>query len=199
VPLTAHGDFLPISGLNVALDERDRVTDGHCDRVSGLVLEVGRLCGLSAHDLRILRLIARLHDVGKIGIPDAILKKPGKLDADDWVVMKTHSVRSERIVLASVLEDGEAIARGVRHHHERFDGEGYPDGWAGESIPILSRIVAVADAYDAMARLRGYGRALAHAQIMEELLRVAGTQHDPYVTAQFRRIIEHSPFKADGS
>ena len=192
------GAFLPIRGLNVALDERDPITHGHCDRVASLSMEVGRLCSLSERELKILRLVARLHDIGKIGIPDTILKKPGKLDDQDWVIMKTHSTRSERIVLASTLEYGAEIALGVRHHHERYSGHGYPDGLAGESIPVISRIVAIADTYDAMARLRSYGASLLHAQIMRELHRVAGEQHDAYLSAQFSIAIENSRFRVNG-
>ena len=191
-----NGAFGPINGLSTALDERDSITHGHCDRVSVLSLAVGQLCGLSERELQNLRLVARLHDIGKIGIPDTILKKLTKLDDQDWLIMKTHSARSERIVLASTLANGAEIAQGVRHHHERYDGNGYPDGLAGESIPILSRIVAVADTYDAMSQLRTYGAPLAHDQIMRELERVAGTQHDAYVTARFNIAIENSPFKA---
>ena len=199
MPEENHAAFLPIQGLNVALDERDPITYGHCDRVSGLSLAVGRLCGLSERELQLLRLVARLHDIGKIGIPDTILKKPTKLDDQDWLIMKTHSARSERIVLASTLENGAEIAQGVRHHHERYDGQGYPDGLAGESIPIVSRIVAIADTYDAMARLRTYGDPLPHVRIMQELQRVAGGQHDAYLTAKFSVAVESSPFKVNGS
>jgi len=187
---------LSIGGLDVALDERDPTTHEHCSRVLGLSLAVGKLCSLSARELSILGFVAKLHDIGKIGIPDTILKKPDKLDSDDWLIMKTHSARSERIVLASALEDGAEIAAGVRHHHERYDGQGYPDGLAGESIPFLARIVAVADAYDAMAHLRAYGSPLAHDRIMAELQRVAGSQHDAYLTAKFTIAIAASPFKA---
>ena len=190
-----NGGIKPIVGLNVALDERDPVTNGHCDRVSGLSLELGLRCRLSARELRLLRLAARLHDIGKIGIPDTVLKKPAVLTDEEWVIMKAHPVKSERIVLAADLEDGSTIATAVRHHHERFTGGGYPDGLSGEAIPILSRIVAVADTYDAMARLRVYGLPQPHEQIMNELRRVAGTQHDPYLTAQFADLIDTSRFK----
>ena len=199
MPGDNHAALLPIQGLSVALDERDPITHEHCDRVSGLSLAVGRLCGLSERELQILRLVARLHDIGKIGIPDTILKKPTKLDDQDWLVMKTHSARSERIVLASALDNGAEIARGVRHHHERYDGQGYPDGLAGESISILARIVAIADTYDAMARLRTYGDPVTHVRIMQELQRVAGGQHDAYLSAKFSVVIESSPFKVNGS
>ena len=199
MPEDHAGAFLPIQGLNVALDERDPITHGHCDRVTGLSLELGQLCGLSERELQVLRMVARLHDIGKIGIPDTILKKPTKLDDQDWLIMKTHSARSERIVLASGLEDLAEIAQGVRHHHERYDGDGYPDGLAGESIPVLARIVAIADTYDAMAHLRAYGEPLPHVQIMRELARVAGAQHDSYLSAKFSVAIENSPFKVNGS
>jgi HD-GYP domain-containing protein (c-di-GMP phosphodiesterase class II) len=194
-----NGAFFPIRGLNVALDERDPLTDSHCHRVSGLCSAVGELCGLSEHELHVLRFVARLHDIGKIGIPDTILKKPMRLDYHDWLIMKTHSARSERIVLAAALDHGAEIARGVRHHHEWYDGSGYPDGLAGESIPVVSRIVALADTYDAMARLRPYaGPHPSHVQIMRELQRVAGAQHDAYLSAKFSRAIESSPFKVNG-
>lgn len=149
---------LPLECLSIALDERDRSTQEHCDRVLGLCDELGRRCGLTERELRVLRLAAVLHDVGKIGIPDAVLKKPGKFDESDWTVMKEHAAKSQRIVLATDLEAADEIGLIVRHHHERFDGRGYPDGLLGEAIPAMARIVAVADSYDAMARLRIYGR-----------------------------------------
>ena len=190
-----NGGVGPISALSIALDERDPITHDHCDRVSGLALEIGRRVSLTGTDLRRLRLVAQLHDVGKIGIPDEVLKKPGRLTEAEWVVMKSHSARSERIVMASEIDDANLIARAVRHHHERFDGHGYPDGLAGESIPALARIVAIVDTYDAMARLRLYGAPEPHRDIMKELARVSGAQHDPYFSAIFAEIIEASPFK----
>jgi HD-GYP domain-containing protein (c-di-GMP phosphodiesterase class II) len=183
-------------GLSVALDERDRPTQEHSNRVSRFCDEIGRACGLTSHDLGLLQLASILHDVGKIGIPDEVLKKPGKFDASDWEIMKTHSERGQRIILATGMEDATEIARIVRHHHERIDGRGYPDGLAGESIPILARIVAVADAYDAMARLRPYGTRRTHGEIMDELQREAGSQHDPYLVTKLAAIIESSQFRA---
>ena len=195
VPADLNHGMKPIIGLSVALDERDTPTHDHCDRVSALSLELGMRCGLSVRELRLLRLAACLHDVGKIGIPDTVLKKPAALDAADWAIMKIHPVKSERIVLAANLEDGDVIADAVRHHHERIDGRGYPDGLAGEAIPVLSRIVAIVDTYDAMSGLRVYGPPQTHAQIMTELTRVAGTQHDAYLSALFAELIEGSPYK----
>ena len=191
-----NGGVTPISALTIALDERDTATRDHCDRVSGLALELGRSVGLTTDELRCLRLAARLHDIGKIGIPDDVLKKQGRLTDAEWVVMKSHSARSARIVLASDLDEAELIAQVVRHHHERYDGQGYPDGLSGESIPVLSRIVAIVDTYDAMARLRHYGAPATHREIMEELERVSGTQHDPRLREKFAQLIDASPFRA---
>ena len=195
MPERKNGERTPIVGLSAALDERDHSTHEHCDRVTGLSLEIGRQCNLSEHELQLLRSSARLHDIGKIGIPDAVLKKSGALDEDEWAIMKTHSLRSERVVLAAMIEDGPAVALAVRHHHEQFAGGGYPDGIAGEAIPILSRIIAIADTYDAMASVRRYGPRLMHRSIMVELHRVAGTQHDPYLTEKFAAIAERSRFR----
>ena len=189
-------DALGLAALSVALDERDRPTSEHCDRVQGLSLELGIQCGLSHRELEWLRLAARLHDVGKIGIPDSVLKKSSPLDEQDWIVMRTHASRSERIIAAADLEDAAVIAKLARHHHEQFDGLGYPDGLAGEGIPALSRMIAIVDSYDAMASLRAHGPNIGHQEIMEELARVAGTQHDPYLSAKFAVVIQKSRFRA---
>jgi HD-GYP domain-containing protein (c-di-GMP phosphodiesterase class II) len=185
-------------GLSAALEERDAPTQEHCDRVSGLCLELGHACRLSRRELGLLRLAAGLHDVGKVGIPDEVLKKADLFDAHDWLIMKTHCVRGERIVLAAGLADGAVIAAIVRHHHERFDGGGYPDGIAGETIPVLARIVAVVDAYDAMAYARPHALGRPHRAIMRELQREDGGQHDPALLARFASLIERSSFKVSG-
>lgn len=195
-PLATPQDRIVTTGLSAALDERDRITQEHCDRVAGLAVELGRQCRLSEREMQQLRRASVLHDVGKIGIPDDVLKKKAKFDEREWAIMKTHSTRSERIVQAAGLDD--VIAAAVRHHHERFDGSGYPDGLVGEQIPILARIIAIADAYDAMARLRDYGYTRKHREIMEELRRHEGRQHDPYLLARFCGLIERSEFKASG-
>lgn len=185
------------NAIFVAIDERDGQTYQHGNRVAGLSTELGRACRLSEKELKLLLVAAGLHDVGKIGIPDTILKKPTALDDSEWAIMKEHCVKSERIVRAAQLGDGAAIALAARHHHERFDGQGYPDGLAAESIPFLARIIAVADTYDAMAELRTYGPARSHREIMTELHSHQGRQHDPYLVAKFATIIERSEFKTD--
>ena len=182
--------------LGVAMDERDPSTYEHCSRVAGLAIELGQACALTAHELVTLGVSAAVHDVGKIGIPDSVLKKPTPFTAEDWAVMKEHAVKSQRIVLAAPLDDVEAVGLVVRHHHERLDGAGYPDGLSGEAIPVLARMVAIVDAYDAMARIRFYGTLKTHPEIMRELSRGQGHQHDAYLVGKFARLIEHSAFRA---
>ena len=186
-----------IAAVTIALDERDETTREHCDRVCGLALDLGRKCGVSQRELNALQMAAVFHDVGKIGIPDRILKASRKLTQDELWMMQTHSVRSERILLSAHLEDSDLVALAVRHHHERVDGTGYPDKLTGESIPVLSRIIAVVDAYDAMAALRHYGPLKSHVGIMAELRRCEGEQHDTYMIRHFEQVIEHSQHKAE--
>jgi HD-GYP domain-containing protein (c-di-GMP phosphodiesterase class II) len=187
-----------LAAVCVALDERDVATRRHCDRVLELSEDIGRACALSERELRTLRLAAGLHDAGKIGIPDAVLHKASELSDSDWAIMKTHAVRGERIVLAAELEDSAAVALAVRHHHERFDGEGYPDRLSGEAIPYLARIIAVADAYDAMSRVRHYyGPTRLQSSILDELALNSGWQHDPYVFAKFQRVVRSSGWRGN--
>jgi HD-GYP domain-containing protein (c-di-GMP phosphodiesterase class II) len=144
------------AAVNRALRERDENTSAHSGRTCFLALEIGEACALSADDLATLRLAAELHDVGKIGIPDRVLLKPGRLDDEEMRVMRTHPRRGHDI-LASI--GGELIAKVatvVLHHHEAVDGSGYPDGLKEEAIPLLSRIVSVADSYDAIIDRSAY-------------------------------------------
>ena len=181
---------------SVALDERDPATLQHCQRVAGLSLELGKRIALSERELRLLHVAAAFHDVGKIGIPDVVLKKNGRFTDGDWIVMRTHPERGQRILQAAGLKDGEALGLAVRHHHERYDGAGYPDRLAGDHIPLLARIIAIADSYDAMATPRTYGRFKPHAEILSELRNEQGAQHDPFLCAKFLELIERSPFRA---
>lgn len=166
--------------LREALARRDAYTAVHCDRVGVLAGALARTLGLSADQLKILGMAARLHDIGKIGIPDSILLKPGPLDAAEWVVMRSHSERGERIVLAdSGLPRRVELASIIRHHHEHYDGGGYPDGLRAQAIPLLSRLLAIADSYDAMTEPRSYHRARPHREVMEILMDERGNKHDP--------------------
>jgi HD-GYP domain-containing protein (c-di-GMP phosphodiesterase class II) len=183
------------TGVSIALDERDRPTHEHCHRVAGLSIELGAACGLSDHEMQLLQIVAGFHDVGKIGIPDRVLKKLTRFNDDDWNIMKEHAAKGERIIRAAELDGGDTIATAVRHHHERYDGQGYPDGLKGERIPILARIVAIADTYDAMARMRFYIAGRTHSEIMQTLRQQGGKQHDPEIVERFAEIIERSRFK----
>ncbi len=166
--------------LHEALVHRDTCTAIHSSRVGLLAPALAQALGLAAHELKMIGVAARLHDVGKIGIPDSVLLKPGRLDAAEWIIMRSHSERGERIVLAdSDLPCRDELASIVRHHHEHYDGGGYPDGLRGDSIPLLSRLLAVADSYDAMTETRPYHRARPHREVMQILVDERGNKHDP--------------------
>jgi len=179
-----------------ALHERDENTSEHCGRTSGLALETGRACGLSASELATLKLAAELHDVGKIGIPDSVLFKPGRLDAEELRVMRTHPRRGHDILAAIGDEHIARIAKVVLYHHEAIDGSGYPEGLKQESIPLMSRIVSIADAYDAMATVRPYHKPRTHDEVMTVLQAGEHRKYDASVLATFARVIEHSSYRA---
>ena len=137
-------------------------------------------------DLELVETAGLLHDIGKIAIPESILCKPGKLDDDEFKIMKSHPVNSERLI-ASIKKLHE-VSPGVKHHHERWDGRGYPDGLSGENIPYSARIIAIADTYDAMTSTRSYRKALDHDVAINEINRCAGTQFDPVLAKKFVEI-----------
>jgi putative nucleotidyltransferase with HDIG domain len=169
-----------------ALEARDAYTQRHSNRVTGLSLKIGRSLGVSTEELDILNVAGRLHDIGKIGIRDQILLKPGKLTKEEFEKIKEHPVIGADIVGQLGLWDREREI--IRCHHERFDGSGYPDGLKGESIPLLSRILFVADAYDAMASDRAYRKRVPEPVIVETIEQGAGTQFDPAVVALFLKL-----------
>ena len=178
-PLPRHADV--IEALSTALLERDRYTGEHSECVVDLARDVARAMGVSEIDVERIAAAALVHDVGKVAIPDRVLHKPAPLDDDEWLLMRDHPVIGERI-LRTIPGMG-AVARIVRHEHERFDGRGYPDGLAGEAIPIGSRVILACDAYHAMTSDRPYRRAMAHDDAVSELAAAAGTQFDPRVVA----------------
>ncbi|MGH8491871.1 MAG: HD-GYP domain-containing protein [Moraxellaceae bacterium] len=178
-----------------ALGERDLCTAEHSDRVEALALELGKAVGLSSLELHQLAYVARLHDIGKIGIPDNVLLKPGRLDASEMQEMKTHPERGYKILLA--IEDSDlGIAKGVLHHHETFDGLGYPHGLKGEDIPHASRIVALADCYDAMASDRPYHQGRSHEDIISIMFERSSAKFDPWLSGKFLSVIERSSYRA---
>jgi putative nucleotidyltransferase with HDIG domain len=177
--------------LAQAVELRDDYTGNHTQRVTRYATMLGEKLELPEDQLELIRLGGPLHDIGKIGIDDAILRKPGRLTGDEYEVMKTHTTKGAEI-LASVPEM-EPILPIVRSHHERWDGSGYPDGLAGEEIPLLARIVAVADAFDAMTSNRPYHenkRGKSPAWAFGEVERQLGKQFDPDVGAAFIAIRE---------
>jgi HD-GYP domain-containing protein (c-di-GMP phosphodiesterase class II) len=182
--------------LTVALDVRDSYTRAHCDRAMQLAMELGAACGVSKMELEQLRTCARFHDIGKIGVPDAVLLKPAKLTPEEWDLMKAHAVLGERIFRAMGAPDQELACDAIRHHHEAIDGGGYPDGLRGDAIPLLSRIMLVVDAYDAMATSRPYHPARTHGKVMEILASESGKKLDPEVFRAFSGLIETSPARA---
>jgi diguanylate cyclase (GGDEF)-like protein len=168
-----------IVALASALQERDRYTGEHSESVVDLTARVGEALALSAEEIGRIRTAALLHDIGKVGVPDEVLRKPGPLTEHDWEVMRQHPAIGERILRA--IPGLGAVARIVRHEHERWDGTGYPDGLAGPAIPIGSRIILACDAYHAMVSDRPYRRAMLHSDAMSQLTAGAGTQFDPEV------------------
>lgn len=169
-----------IIALAEALTERDRYTGEHSESVVGLVERVARGLALGERDVSHIKAAALLHDIGKVAMPDEVLNKPAPLDDDEWEVMRQHPVVGERILRA--IPGMGPIARIVRHEHERFDGGGYPDGIAGDEIPIGARIILACDAYHAMTSDRPYRAAMPHGEAVRELVDGAGTQFDPRVT-----------------
>jgi HD-GYP domain-containing protein (c-di-GMP phosphodiesterase class II) len=177
--------------LLAALQAREQYTSDHSRSVLDLSLAVGRHLGLAAQQLTEVGQVAGLHDVGKVGIPDRVLQKPGPLDPDEQRLMRTHPAIGERIVAS--VEGLAHLAPAVRAEHERWDGEGYPDGLAGDAIPLPSRICLVCDAYDAMTTDRPYREAMPYRDAVAELTRQAGRQFDPGLVEALLDVLRSHP------
>jgi HD-GYP domain-containing protein (c-di-GMP phosphodiesterase class II) len=182
--------------LSIALGYRDLLTRLHSERVLGFSEAIGMRCGLLDKKLGILKIAASFHDIGKIGIPDHILLKPEQFEDAEWEIMKQHPIFGAAIIAATELEGSQQVAQIIRHHHEHYDGSGYPDGLSGENIPVCSRIIAIADAYDAMAETRSYQHSRKHHEVMKILIAETGEKFDPHLIHTFFEVIESSKFKA---
>jgi HD-GYP domain-containing protein (c-di-GMP phosphodiesterase class II) len=164
-----------------AVDARDKYTGRHSAKVGSLARRVGRRIGMDAAEVHVLECAARLHDIGKLGVPEAILTKPGPLDEHEWSVMRCHPDWGAEMI-ARMPGLGELGAL-VRAHHERWDGCGYPEGLAGERIPLASRVISACDAFEAMVSRRPYRAPLSMDAALAELSDAAGSQFDPVVVA----------------
>lgn len=165
-----------ITAIANALDAKDTYTEGHAERVAAYSARIARKLGMSEEEVKNIRFVALFHDIGKIGVPDSVLNKPGRLTAEEFDQMKQHTVVGGEIIKDLDMIPGVFV--GARYHHERYDGTGYPEGLKGADIPYIARIIAVADAYDAMTTNRIYRKRLTNEQAMSELEKGLGTQFD---------------------
>lgn len=175
------------TSLVASVQVRDHYTEEHCIRVTEVAVRIARVLNCSSREIESIKIAGILHDVGKISIPDSVLLKPGRLTPEEYAIIKTHSDVGERILRPVVLFDAERNI--ILHHHERWDGKGYPSGLAGTDIPLLSRILAAADTFDAMTNNRPYRTAMAKADAVAEIERNSGSQFDPAVVAAFMKTI----------
>lgn len=184
-----EGVLHTLTSLITAINKRDLYTEDHCKRVTQTSLALGELLQVDAYEKDVLRVVGPVHDVGKVGIPDAILLKPGKLSDEEYAIIQAHSVYGEEIMNRFEILSHEA--RIIRHHHERFDGKGYPDRISGSEIPRGARIIAVCDTYDAMVTNRPYRRALSTEEALKEIIRCKGGQFDPDIADLFVDMVRH--------
>jgi len=185
-----------VTALATSIDAKDPYTKGHSDRVNQYTLKMARQLKLPEDQLDMLQYMSLLHDIGKIGIKDSVLNKPGKLTEEEFDEIKKHPEVGYRII--SEIKYLSKSAEVVRHHHERYNGMGYPSGLIGEKIPLGSRIISVADAYDAMTTERPYKKAMTHEEALLELNRCSGTQFDPRVVKAFIEVFGDPESMAKG-
>lgn len=180
--------FGAINALTEAINAKDHYTAGHVDRVGEYSLAIANMMNLNEESIEVIKQAAQLHDVGKIGIPEAVLNKPGKLTDEEFALMKSHSVISAQIVKPLGLSP--KIVEAIKHHHERIDGRGYPDGLKGDMISLEARILCVADTYDAMITDRPYRKGLTKDTAIAELKKCSGTQFDAGIVEAFLKVLD---------
>jgi HD-GYP domain-containing protein (c-di-GMP phosphodiesterase class II) len=181
--------FSAVTYLQRSLAEKTRETMEHGRRIQSLMLKMGDALGLSKAAREELAILAILHDIGEIAIPETILLKPCSLTPEEWEIVKRHPEIGNS--LARSIPNLTSIAEAILTHHERWDGTGYPNGLQGEQIPLLSRNLSIADAYDAMISGRPYKGAINHREAVEEIVRCAGTQFEPALVDLFGRVVSH--------
>ena len=177
-----------VQAMSMAIDAKDTYTNGHSSRVANYARKIAKRAGRSEKIQNQIYIMGLLHDMGKIGVSDAIINKPAKLTDEEYEIIKRHSVVGAEI-LQSISEFPE-LSIGARWHHERYDGKGYPDGLSGEQIPEMARMIAVADTYDAMTSRRSYRDALPQDVVKAEFLKCKGTQFDPFFADIMIQMIE---------
>jgi len=181
-------DLQVLATVGAAAEIKDRYIRGHPERMSERAVALAEEMGLSAERVRSIRIAALLHDIGKVTVSEGILNKPGKLTRREFASIKDHPIVGATLV--SQVRGFERLAKIVRHHHERFDGTGYPDGLAGEDIPPESRILSVLDVFDALTHQRSYRNAMSRGEAIAEIERGAGTQFDPVVVKAFLALMK---------
>ena len=189
-----HSSYAAVKALAEAVDAKDEYTRGHSRRVSDYAVALARELGLDEGYVNLVHTSGTLHDVGKIGVPDVVLKKTERLSDEEFAMIKRHPELGEKIV-AQIPQLRDTLP-GIRHHHERWDGTGYPDGLAGAEIPLVARILAVADSYDAMTSDRSYRKGMAHEVAVEQIIKGAGKQFDPDLVFKFVGVLNLEISKA---
>jgi putative two-component system response regulator len=179
-----------VLSLARTIEGKDRHTEGHCERLTAYAVALGRHLDLSTAELTALDRAGVVHDIGKVSVPDAILLKPGHLTPEEWTVMRRHPVIGEHI--CEPIHSLRHALPIIRHHHEKYDGSGYPDGLVGEEVPLTARVLQVADVFDALTTDRPYRRALAPERALDTLRQETEKGWwDPEVVAAFRRLVLH--------
>jgi len=184
--------FETVIAFSEALDAKDQYTAGHSRRVMEYSVDIGKRMGMDENDIEQLKKSALLHDIGKIGVPDAVLHKKGVLSNVEYSIIKAHSEIGATILKS--IKSFEHLVPAVYHHHEMFNGGGYPSGIKGEQIPLHARIIAVADSFDAITSNRPYRNAFPIKEAMLELEQNKGIQFDPYIADIFIGILNDSPY-----